>query len=263
MEKGRALLRWNVVLIAIVTVSFMMISPVVFGVTTQPEKAVEMRADIIHIDSMKAFGKLEKPGVTFLHQKHTSALEKKGKDCAACHLSAKGPAEDMERMSTMYMRLKNASKQEVMDIYHDNCISCHKETKAAKEASGPIECGGCHQEQITVMSSWRPIGMDKSLHYRHSKAQDKKCEKCHHEYNENTKKLFYAKGKEGTCRYCHGEKTEENRISMRLASHIACIDCHRQAMAKDEVFQGADQDRAYRLPRRRRSWSPRASGLME
>ena len=69
MEKGRALLRWNVVLIAIVTVSFMMISPVVFGVTTQSKKAVEMRADIIHIDSMKAFGKLEKPGVTFLHQK--------------------------------------------------------------------------------------------------------------------------------------------------------------------------------------------------
>ena len=111
MEKGRALLRWNVVLIAIVTVSFMMISPVVFGVTTQPEKAVEMRADIIHIDSMKAFGKLERPGVTFLHQKHTSALEKKGKDCAACHLSAKDPIVDMERMSTMYMRLKNTSKQ--------------------------------------------------------------------------------------------------------------------------------------------------------
>jgi hypothetical protein len=234
MEKGRALLRWNVVLIAVVTVSFMMHSPVVLGVATQPKEAAEIRADIIHIDSMKAFGKLERPGVTFLHQKHTSALEKKGKDCAACHLSAKNPALDMERMSTMYMRLKNTSKQEAMDIYHDNCISCHKETKAAKEASGPLECGGCHQEQVTVISSWRPIGMDKSLHYRHSKAQDKKCEKCHHEYNENTKKLFYAKGKEGTCRYCHAEKTEENRISMRLASHIACIDCHRQTMAKDE-----------------------------
>ncbi len=172
--------------------------------TTQPEKTPEMRADIIQIDSMNVFGKLERPAVTFLHQKHTDALEKKGKDCAACHLSEKDPMLDRERMSTMFMRLKNTSKQEVMDIYHDKCIGCHKETKAAKEASGPLECGGCHQEQVTVISSWRPIGMDKSLHYRHSKAQDDKCEKCHHEYNETTKKLFYAKGKEGTCRYCHG-----------------------------------------------------------
>ncbi len=30
------------------------------------------------------------------------------------------------------------------------------------------------------------------------------------------------------------EKTEDNRISMRLASHIACIDCHRRTIAKNE-----------------------------
>ncbi len=131
-------------------------------------------------------------------------------------------------MSTKYMRLKDTTRQEVMDIYHNNCIGCHKETKAAKEKSGPLECGECHQEQATVMSSWQPIGMDKSLHYRHSKAMDKKCEKCHHEYNANTKKLFYAKGKEGTCRYCHRSQTEENRISLRQASHMACIECHRE-----------------------------------
>jgi hypothetical protein len=234
MEKGSALLRWNIVIVAVVIVFFIMSIPMVFGVATQPKKAVENRADIILIDALKVFGKLERPAVTFLHQKHTDALEKKDKDCAACHQTAKDPAVGMERMSTMYMRLKNTSKQEVMDIYHDNCISCHKKTKAAKEPSGPLDCGGCHQEQVTVISSWRPIGMDKSLHYRHSKAQDNKCEKCHHEYDENTKKLIYTKGKEGTCRYCHGEKTEENRISLRLASHIACIDCHRREMAKNE-----------------------------
>jgi hypothetical protein len=137
-------------------------------------------------------------------------------------------------MSTKYMRLEDTTRQAVMDIYHTNCIACHKETKAAKEKSGPIECGECHKEQVSVISSWKAIGMDKSLHYRHSKAADNKCEKCHHEYNKNTKKLFYAKGKEGTCRYCHQEKTEENRISMRLASHTACIDCHRKIIAKNE-----------------------------
>lgn len=234
MEKGRALLHWNVILVAVVMISFLMNAPAVFGEKSPPKKAPELRADIIHIDSMKVFGKLERPSVTFLHQKHTEALEKKNKDCATCHQTEKDPTLNVERMSTMYMRLKNTSKQEVMDIYHDNCIACHKETKAAKETSGPLECGGCHRDQITVLSSWRPIGMDKSLHYRHSIAQDKKCEKCHHEYNEETKKLYYAKGKEGTCRYCHRQKTEDNRISLRLASHIACIDCHRKVFAKNE-----------------------------
>jgi hypothetical protein len=76
--------------------------------------------------------------------------------------------------------------------------------------------------------------MDKSLHYRHSKAMDQKCEQCHHAYNEATKKLYYAKGQEGTCRYCHQETTVDNRVSLRLASHTACIDCHREILAKNE-----------------------------
>ena len=234
MEKGRALLRWNAIIVGVVIVSFLITSSAVFGVKTQPKEAPEIRADIIHIDSMNVFGKLERPSVTFLHQKHTEALEKKNKDCSACHLSEKDTLLDQERLSIKFMRLKNTTKQEVMDLYHTNCIGCHKETRAGNEKSGPLECGECHDNQITVVSSWQPMGMDKSLHYRHSKARNDKCEQCHHEYNESTKKLFYAKGKEGTCRYCHQEKTEENRISMRLASHIACIDCHRRTIAKDE-----------------------------
>jgi hypothetical protein len=133
------------------------------------------------------------------------------------------------------MRLKDTTRQEVMDIFHDNCIECHKETKAADEKSGPIECGECHRERVTVISSWKPIGMDKSLHYRHSRAMDQKCEKCHHEYDEAAKKLYYAKGEEGTCRYCHQEKTADNRISLQLAAHTACIDCHRAIIAKNET----------------------------
>jgi hypothetical protein len=207
----------------------------VYGVKTQPKAVSEPRADIIMLDSMKVFGKLERPAVPYLHQQHTEALEKKNKECATCHLTDKDAQTGKDRMSTKYMRLKDTTKQEVMDIYHNNCISCHKETRAAKEKSGPLECGECHQPQVTAISSWQPIGMDKSLHYRHSKAMDKKCEKCHHAYNDNTKTLFYAKGQEGTCRYCHLSQPEQNRISLRQASHIACIECHRQITAKSET----------------------------
>jgi len=68
MEKGRSLIRWSAILVAFVMVSFLMNGSAVFGVKTQPKEAPEFRADIIRIDSMNVFGKLERPSVTFLHQ---------------------------------------------------------------------------------------------------------------------------------------------------------------------------------------------------
>jgi hypothetical protein len=198
----------------------------IYGARASSGPAAEERADIIRIDSMKIFGKLERPAVLFLHQKHTDALEKNNKDCTVCHLSEEG------RLVSKYMRLQDTAKQEVMDIYHINCIACHKATAAAKETSGPVVCGECHRDKPSIVSIWQPIGMDKSLHYKHSRAQNEKCERCHHQYNEVTKKLYYAQGKEGTCRYCHQDITEENRISFREASHLGCIDCHRKTLAK-------------------------------
>jgi hypothetical protein len=70
--------------------------------------------------------------------------------------------------------------------------------------------------------------MDKSLHYRHVKAAEEKCEPCHHEYDEKAEKLVYVEGKERSCRDCHREETEENRSAFKLAAHEACIGCHRE-----------------------------------
>ena len=223
MKKGKARLSWTGI---ILVVSICLTGTGIYGAKRPSESAVLKRADIISIDSMRAFGKLERPPVTFLHQKHTQALEEKNKDCAACHLT------ENDRLVPKYMRLKNTAQQEVMDIYHANCIACHKEMAGASQKSGPVVCGECHKERPDLVSIWQPIGMDRSLHYRHSKAQNEKCESCHHQYNELTKELFHAKGKEGTCRYCHEAVKVENRISMRQASHLGCIGCHRKTLAK-------------------------------
>ncbi len=190
------------------------------------ENSIKPEADLIYIDAMKTFGDLERPAVLFRHDLHTEALKKKDKDCKACHLSEK------DKRSLRFKRLKDQDKQDVMDAYHLNCIECHKEINAAREKSGPEVCGECHVEKPEFRSSRLPMGFDKSLHFRHSKARKEKCEDCHHEYNEKTKKLFYAKEKEGTCRYCHKDIKEENRISMRMASHLSCIDCHEKTAAK-------------------------------
>ncbi|MDM8524399.1 cytochrome c3 family protein, partial [Desulfococcaceae bacterium HSG8] len=203
-----------------------------------------MRADVVTIDTMKIFGELERPEVVFLHDLHTDALEKKNKDCSTCHLSGKNyeiipdtlkaAVEGMDRMSPKFKRLQDAGRQDVMDIYHTHCIDCHTNMSADGEKSGPVVCGGCHNED-TVTSSAQPMGFDKSLHFRHSKAQEKKCERCHHEFDEKTKKLIHVKEKEDSCRSCHKKETRENRISMKLASHLSCIDCHKKVIAQKKT----------------------------
>ncbi len=188
------------------------------------------RADIITIDGLKAFGALERPAVLFYHDKHTKALAEQNKDCSTCHETVK------DRLGLKFKRTEDKDKQAIMQIYHDNCIACHKESAKPGKPGGPVTCGQCHVEHAPApVSTWRPIVLDKSLHYRHIKANENKCELCHHEYNEQTKALFYAKGKEGACVYCHKQITEENRIADRPASHIACIGCHRKltALKKD------------------------------
>lgn len=213
------------------------------GLTESPGNG--KRADLITIDTMKAFGELERPEVVFPHDLHTDALEKQKKDCVTCHLSGKNfevipdtlkaAVEGIDRMSPKFKRLKDIGKQDVMDVYHTGCIECHTNMLTDGEKSGPVVCGECHKED-SPGSSRVPMGFDNALHFRHSKAyeNDKKCERCHHKFDEETKKLVYVKGKEDSCRYCHKEETEENRISMKLASHLSCIDCHREVKAQNK-----------------------------
>jgi hypothetical protein len=183
------------------------------------------RADVIVIDALKAFGALERPAVLFYHDKHTEALAKQKKECSTCHETIK------DNLSQKFKRLEEGDKKSVMDIYHNQCIQCHEESGALGKPSGPVTCGECHIENALPQSTWQPIALDKSLHYRHVKANEKKCERCHHAYNAQTKALYYDKGQEGACLYCHKQATEENRISNRLASHQACLACHHRLTA--------------------------------
>lgn len=179
------------------------------------------RSDIIKIRAMEVFGPLERPGVIFLHDKHTDIQQTRQKDCGVCHLVEKN------RQSQKFKRFEDTSRELTMGIYHKGCIECHKEASVAGKESGPIEeCGGCHNPDAGKASFRKPFVFNKSLHFRHLKASENKCEVCHHEYNESGKQLVYTKGKEGSCRYCHKDITEKKLISMKLASHQACIGCH-------------------------------------
>ena len=121
------------------------------------------RSDVININAMKTFGPLERAPVEFLHDKHTQAVDKMGKDCLACHL----PDDTSGRLSTRYMRLGDMDKQAVMDTYHAGCVVCHNEQLSAGKTSGPVVCAGCHSKEAKTVSNRQGFGMDRSLHFRH------------------------------------------------------------------------------------------------
>jgi hypothetical protein len=79
----------------------------------------------------------------------------------------------------------------LMELYHDKCTGCHKETKAGGQKGGPVTCGECHVERPAPASAWREISYDYSLHYRHVAAAKEDCGACHHVYDEGLKKLVY------------------------------------------------------------------------
>lgn len=233
MTMGKSLLQWAGIIVVLLLVLTLCIE------AKETSVIPERRSDIITIDTLESFGSLERPKVVFLHDQHTEALEKSNKDCKTCHLSEKS---SKHRLSLKFKRFKDTSKQEVMDIYHAECIGCHKEMSASIQNAGPIEiCGDCHKKDSKLIPSRLPIVFDKSLHFRHTEAnKDEKtnkgaCGLCHHEYDEKAKKLVYTKEKEGSCSYCHMKETEENRMSIKLASHSSCIDCHKKTIAEEKI----------------------------
>lgn len=262
MVKGAIKYRW----VGVLTAAFLGVMYLVGGRGLEamaPEDVENARADIIQIDTLREFGNLTKPKVIFLHDAHTEALEKRGKDCSTCHLpkstKIKGTfteaVEGIDPLSPKFQRLEDTARKEVMDIYHTFCTGCHAEMREQEQKTGPITCGGCHQE-TQPESNWREIGMDRSLHARHTKSQSavmtqvgdgdgsetpndaedqRNCQTCHHAYDEEKEELFYDKGNEGTCRYCHKDEKEENRISFRQAAHLDCVNCHRAVKAKNEM----------------------------
>jgi hypothetical protein len=178
------------------------------------------RSDVIVLDTLRAFGPLERPPVFFLHDRHTDAIGREAKNCLVCH------PEDGKRISLKFQRTEDADRESVMKIYHDGCIACHKAGRAQKTQTGPVTCGGCHVRSVTLPIDRQAIGMDQSLHYRHIDATDGECGSCHHQYDPDTQKLYYVEGQEESCLYCHKAQTEGNRISIRRAAHLSCIDCH-------------------------------------
>ncbi len=170
--------------------------------------------------------KNEMPAVSFMHDLHTQAVEGK---CADCH---------EKKENVFVFKFKRIDKKATMDFYHDACIACHVKKKEAKEVFGPTaeDCRSCHVQKEAKGSVWKEIAFDRSLHFAHESSEKIKslnpleqdnCSRCHHQANEKTKEIFYTKGQESACSYCHKSENIDEVKSIRQASHDSCVACHQ------------------------------------
>lgn len=193
------------------------------------------KPDLIRIQTLAAYGKLELPPVTFYHDKHTKALAADKKGCDACHLTVD------RQLQLTFMRPADAKPEGLKELYHRHCIGCHVETAAAGKASGPLDgfCRSCHNAKAPAPGQLE-AGMDKILHARHlnkdlvppAAGMVDNCSRCHHVYDQQARKLLYVKGQEGSCRYCHGENPVAGVSSFRQAAHQQCVLCHLETTRK-------------------------------
>jgi len=188
------------------------------------------RSDIIYIDLPDVPDSENMQPVSFFHDRHTEALKEEG--CNACH--PKNPKKK-NTFVFKFKRIKNSKTKTDMEIYHKNCISCHTEKKAAGVKGGPVkgECRVCHNSELKTGSSWKALIFDKSMHYTHEQSKlipssdGANCQACHHIVDEKSKKVYYKKGEEGSCRYCHFPGGKKDVSSIKEASHSACVNCHQ------------------------------------
>jgi len=198
----------------------------VTGQTRTKNRDTDKRPVRIIIQPGAGLIKNEMPAVSFLHDLHTQAVEDK---CAACHF---------EKNKVFVFKFKKIGKKAPMDFYHNECIGCHKKKKASNENAGPdsAECRSCHITGKSKSSSWEKIKFSKSLHFIHESSEQIKgmgpadkdnCSRCHHQYNEKTKEIYYIKGEEESCFYCHKPVKQGTIRRIREASHDACVKCHQ------------------------------------
>ena len=163
MAKARPLLRWAGFLVVCVAVSFYCIGAQSGEGPAKTVPAPELgRPDLIKIDTLAAYGKLELPPVTFSHDKHTDVLLKEKKTCETCH------SVDNGKLSLAFKRQPTTKPAALKDLYHQYCIGCHMETAAAGKPSGPPDglCRGCHNAE-PPQAVRLDAGLDKTVHFRH------------------------------------------------------------------------------------------------
>ncbi len=226
------MVRWSSVLI-VVGVVIVLFTSGGYGNKKSGNRVQELRTDIVHVDAINRSEKKERPPVAFYHDLHTDALGGNKEGCGSCHTSFSQKRKQSDKLSVSgtfdFISADAAGKEQRMKAYHQKCIGCHTDLLSKNTDAGPLTCSGCHIENNKVKSSAVSGRFDKSLHQRHVDGLGKSCQSCHHQYDKVSKKLYYKKGREGSCSYCHLENPSNpnpTELTFKEASHLQCVVCH-------------------------------------
>jgi len=220
MANGKSILRLSVIMLALAGVlGFHMEA---MGMLKKATK-ITARPDVIMIDTIAKLEELEQPAAVFMHDAHTKALKDQGMSCDSCHQKdAKG------NMLLVFNRQEGeVTANQLKDIYHYGCITCHAESGAKGFKTGPMvgECRSCHQEKPKVAAGRASASMDNALHTTHW----------------TSKAIRKDAGKDTNCGACHPKAGEEDawRFDKEFASmpvndayHSKCVSCHQELAMK-------------------------------
>ena len=134
-------------------------------------------------------------------------------------------------------------KEAIMEEYHAACGSCHVKTGA--EGRRPDRSSACapngHNRKLKASDTdwkWAPI-FNYAQHNEHLKGleksgltKEKTCEKCHHKYNEKTKKLVYEKNTETPAEPVTNNKPKRTPDRCKKSLTAECIGCHMEMAEK-------------------------------
>ncbi len=177
-----------------------------------PEVTREIGVSTLVLTLPQRFGQPHRPPVEFDHPAHVEAIHPRS--CDTCHRPGG---------SWQIPLAQGADDAETaMNAYHTLCLGCHK------KVYGPVTCASCHVRGRRWKSAPPAKAFGEQLHDRHITALDEACDRCHHVYDTEAKKLVHEPGAEAACADCHPKIATESAIALKDAVHRTCVNCHLQ-----------------------------------
>ena len=194
--------------------------------------------DLITIDSLVPFGKMERPAVRFPHEKHAAGGDEAS--CLVCHEAR--PGENAGIFFTFKGR-DGLSREEIKTLYHTECISCHADREVAKLPTGPQFCSGCHvNDTVGLPPSPHFVDFEDHLHTLHTETAALDCQTCHDVFGEelSDESIPAASGNTShdLCITCH---VTEN-MSGSADTPLDCTGCHASPSIHSEQTELTEND---------------------
>ena len=214
----------------------------------------------IYVTISTVFQDLKRPPVKFYHDRHARALGAEG--CEACHQK-----DALGRLIYSFPKERNTRTHEtLMNSYHNSCIGCHNERRAAGKTAGAVTCGECHStvagyhsiEYLPRMPEYyEPL---RDTYHRDCIACHKDPAKTAHDAAKLDWKSFYIREQyaletsrpnvvmdyklhyrheqalDKKCELCHRTPTgKEGEMVYVKGTESSCRDCHKDTDADNQL----------------------------